>query len=76
MNTLTRRQCQVLNFIRAELATGRQSPSLRVIAEHLGVTSASAFGHVSALECKGYVQRVGNHLQLRDRAGGESGQIR
>lgn len=57
MNTLTERQQQVLDFVRAGWKNGRP-PTFRQIAAHLGVTSTNGVNdHLRALERKGYLVR-------------------
>ncbi|MCP4571465.1 MAG: MarR family transcriptional regulator [bacterium] len=54
---LTRRQQQVLGFIR-QRQQGGCPPTIREIARHFGWSSPhAAFGHVRALEAKGHIER-------------------
>lgn len=55
---LTRRQQQVLDFIREQQRMSGVVPSMREIKEHFGFASeTAAVGHVQALERKGVLQR-------------------
>jgi repressor LexA len=55
---LTRRQEQILDFIRAELHRKGYPPSVREIGEAVGLSSSSTVhSHLSALEAKGYLRR-------------------
>ena len=55
---LSPKQEQVLNFILAFRDKHHLSPTLEKIAEHLGVTIATASQHVTALIKKGVIRRV------------------
>jgi len=58
MESLTKRQAQVLGFIERELAKTGVMPSVRRIAAHLRVRSPNGvMGHLKALMRKGYLQR-------------------
>lgn len=71
---LTRRQSETLSFIQQFLGEHGYSPSLREIAQHLGLRSvATAHQHVQALVGKGLVAREWNRtraIDLVDDAGG------
>jgi len=55
---LTRRQRQVLDFIRAEIHRCGYPPSVREIGEAVGLSSSSTVhSHLSALEAKGLIRR-------------------
>lgn len=55
---LTRRQEQVLDFIRAEIHRKGYPPSVREIGEALGLSSSSTVhAHLAALERQGYIRR-------------------
>jgi repressor LexA len=56
--TLTRKQVQVLEFIRDFRARSGYSPTLREIATELGVSSvATVAEHVASLDAKGLLRR-------------------
>lgn len=55
---LTRRQQQILDFIRAELHRCGYPPSVREIGEAVGLSSSSTVhSHLAALEAKGFLRR-------------------
>ena len=54
---LTRRQRQILDFLRAYHAENGISPTLEEIAEEFGVNKVTIFGHVAELERKGLIRR-------------------
>jgi len=61
MVEITRRQQQVLDFIRTHLEEHGYPPTLREIAAHLGVSGTLGVSkHLEALERKGQLQRHGN----------------
>lgn len=58
-NALTRRQAQILRFIREYLDAFGYAPSVREIAERLRITSTNGVNdHLLALERKGWVERT------------------
>ncbi|KAF0221118.1 MAG: repressor [Geobacteraceae bacterium] len=58
MENLTPRQQQVLDFIADHIDSHGYPPTLREIAQHLGVKgTVSAIHHLEALERKGYLRR-------------------
>lgn len=60
MANLTRKQTEVLKFLRECNNVGSTPPTYREIAKHFGFKSPkAATDHVSALEKKGYVRRHG-----------------
>ena len=62
MTDLTRRQQQVLDFIRAHLEHQGYPPTLREIAAHLGVNGTLGVSkHLDALERKGQLRRHGGN---------------
>lgn len=71
---LTRRQAEILDFIRARLARERSCPSVREIAAHFGIASPKGVSdHLSALERKGYLRRVpglSRNIRLTEPAAG------
>lgn len=55
---LTKRQSQILDFIRAEVHRRGFPPSVREIGEAVGLSSSSTVhSHLAALEAKGFVRR-------------------
>lgn len=55
---LTRRQQQVLDFVRSEVHRRGYPPSVREIGEAVGLSSSSTVhSHLAALEGKGYLRR-------------------
>ncbi|EMA6341674.1 MULTISPECIES: winged helix DNA-binding protein [Bacillus cereus group] len=55
---LTRRQSQILTFIRDKVIENGYPPSIREIGEGIGIASSSTIhGHLLKLEEKGYIQR-------------------
>ena len=58
MQGLTRRQQQVLNFIRESITERGYPPTLREIGQHMGIRSTNGVNdHLRALERKGYLTR-------------------
>ncbi len=71
-STLTAKQQHVLDYLRNEIATGGQAPSLRRAAAELGVSHAAIAQIIKALEEKGYLKREGRYsrtVHLLNRAG-------
>jgi len=65
MDDLTPRQQQVLDFIAAHSAAAGRPPTLREIAEGLGLRQhSSAQAHVEALTRKGHLRRSAQHRDL------------
>ncbi len=56
---LTRRQRDILEFIRAYTEEHDLSPTLEEIAQNFGVNKVTVFGHVAEMERKGVLQRRG-----------------
>jgi repressor LexA len=55
---LTRRQREILDFVRAEVSRRGFPPSVREIGEAVGLSSSSTVhSHLAALEAKGFVKR-------------------
>ncbi len=55
---LTKRQQQILDFVRAEIHRCGYPPSVREIGEAIGLSSSSTVhSHLAALEAKGYIKR-------------------
>jgi len=58
MSSLTERQREVLSIIKRQITDGEGFPSVREIAERLGVNNPSGIsGHIKALIRKGYVRK-------------------
>jgi len=58
MNKLSKRQSEILTFIKEEVKTKGYPPSVREIAEAVGLASSSTVhGHLERLENKGYIRR-------------------
>lgn len=56
--TLSKRQSDILNFIKREVETKGYPPSVREIGDAVGLASSSTVhGHLSRLEKKGYIRR-------------------
>jgi repressor LexA len=55
--TLTRRQKEVLDFIKQAILNEGFPPSIREIGEHFGIYPRAVFDHIRALERKGFVKR-------------------
>ena len=55
---LTRRQRDILDFLRQFTEREGMSPTLEEIAQHFGVNKVTVFGHVSELERKGVIERA------------------
>jgi repressor LexA len=80
---LTKRQQQVLDYIRAEIQRVGYPPSVREIGEAVGLSSSSTVhSHLAALEAKGYIRRDPTKpralelLDYRDtEAGADYGQV-
>lgn len=55
---LTKRQQQILDYLRTSTAEAGYPPSVREIGEAIGLSSSSTVhSHLSALEAKGYIRR-------------------
>ena len=52
MKGLTKRQQEVLDFIRRYIADTKYPPTLREIGQHFGITAKGGYDHVRALEKK------------------------
>ena len=69
---LTRRQQEVLAFMRSFLVDNDQLPPVHVISRHFGFAAQNgAHDHVRALEKKGAIERnaVGKYRLAREKAG-------
>ncbi len=67
---LTRRQKEILDFIREFIETNGYSPSMEEIAGHFRISSLNAvFKHLASLEARGYLRRDANRarsIELHD----------
>jgi len=59
----TKRQLEVLDFIRQYLDNNRVSPTLDELAVNFGVSRVTAYQHVQALEKKGVIRRTPNRAR-------------
>ncbi len=58
---LTRKQKEILDFIRMRIREQGYPPTVREIGEALGLSSSSTVhSHIAALEAKGYIKRSGS----------------
>ncbi len=58
MAKLSKRQQQILDFIKQEVRTKGYPPSVREIGEAVGLASSSTVhGHLARLESKGFIRR-------------------
>lgn len=55
---LTRRQRDILDFLKDYLEKNELSPTLEEIAQHFDVNKVTIFGHVAELERKGFLTRA------------------
>ena len=55
--TLTRRQKEILDYVKGSVAKRGFPPSIREIGERFGIYPRAAFDHIRALERKGFVRR-------------------
>ena len=60
---LTRRQLQVLDFVRQFIARESIAPTLEEIARHFGVSRVTIHEHLGTLERKGALQRDRNRAR-------------
>jgi len=61
MDELTKRQKEVLNYIKEFMVKKGYPPTVREIGESLGLSSpATTFSHISQLEEKGYIRKNGS----------------
>ena len=69
MKPLTERQLEVLLFVQLSQRIHGVSPSVREVAEHLGIRSTNAANeHLQALATKGYIEQ-GKHGAARSLRG-------
>lgn len=55
---LTRRQREILDYLRSYTEENEISPTLEEIAQHFNVNRVTIFGHVAELERKGVIERA------------------
>lgn len=55
MREPTRRQLQVLNFIKSYIADKGYPPTMREVSGYLGITVSTVFAHLAALQRKGLI---------------------
>jgi len=61
---ITRRQQQILNFLKEFLERNGYSPTLEEIAHHFGITSLNGvYKHLKALEQRGFIRRLSNQAR-------------
>ena len=56
MKELTRRQREVLEFIKSYMHEHKFPPTIREIGEYFGISVRGSYDHVKALEKKGYIK--------------------
>ena len=56
MKTLTKRQEQVLTFLRSFLEAHKYPPTIREIAQHFEISVKGAYDHIKALEKKNIIR--------------------
>ena len=62
--SITKRQKEILEFIRDFLASKGYSPTLEEIAERFGISSLNAvYKHLKSLEQRGYIRRLSNQAR-------------
>jgi len=62
--SVTKRQKEILEFIRDFLASKGYSPTLEEIAERFGISSLNAvYKHLKSLEQRGYIRRLSNQAR-------------
>jgi repressor LexA len=70
---LTRRQLEIVDFIREYRQRNRISPTLDEIAKQFEVSKITIFEHVEALKKKGVLRKARNHARSIELIGGEAG---
>jgi repressor LexA len=56
MKALTRRQTEVLDFIRGYISGNKYPPTIREISDHFTISVKGAYDHVKALEKKEWIR--------------------
>lgn len=73
---LTRRQNEILAYVRDYIEQNGISPTLEEIAHAFGVSRVTIFGHIGELEDKGFLKRptrgISRGIVLMDEAGGSA----
>lgn len=59
---LTRRQHQILDYLKSYTEESGMAPTLEEIAANFGVNKVTIFGHIGELERKGVIERAGKGL--------------
>jgi repressor LexA len=59
---LTRRQHQILDYLKSYTEETGMAPTLEEIAANFGVNKVTIFGHIGELERKGVIERAGKGL--------------
>ena len=76
---LTRRQNEILDYVRSFLSQHGYSPTLEEIAHHFRLASLNGvFKHLRALEERGFIRRLSNQarsIQVLDPPGGPSSRL-
>ncbi|MFA5076399.1 MAG: transcriptional repressor LexA [Patescibacteria group bacterium] len=73
---LTKKQSQILDFIRDFILQHSYSPSFREIAQHFDLASvATVHQHIGALEKKGYLKRTGTQARSIELVPVDDGEI-
>lgn len=58
MRKITDKQARVLAFVKKRIAADGASPTMREIAEHMGLSGRSSVSvHLDGLETKGFIRR-------------------
>jgi len=60
MKAITRRQSEVLDYIKSFIETHHFPPTIREISEHFSISVKGAYDHVKALERKAYIRLDNN----------------
>ncbi|MBI4481425.1 MAG: transcriptional repressor LexA [Acidobacteria bacterium] len=73
---LTKRQKEILEFIKAFVADQGYSPSLEEIGRHFGIASLNAvYKHLAALEERGFIRRSSNRARSIQIVSGSEGGV-
>lgn len=60
MKELTKKQLEILNFIKLSTEKSGYPPTIREIGERFGITTKGAYDHLKAIEKKGYIRCTSN----------------
>lgn len=55
MKELTKRQSEILNYLKAFIDENRYPPAIREVATHFNISVKGAYDHIKALEKKNYI---------------------